>query len=540
MSIETEDHEWKEMYSESKKRKYWYNSKSGKSVWELPISISENSAEDCSSSISTTNDNKRSRKNDLSTQKNVEASKELWTEFFSESKQKKYWYNSMTQESVWNCPFSNDLKRTEVNVLYTKASSIISVPIQEDSPLLAIERDKLCEDCLTLFVTENSIYGKMKGYTKTARACNTDGMRIGLQGIFARILWSQLLHQVLTLGDVGTISRDGVFPSIICEDEAVIKEFIEFGRTFQQSTDIIKKLTDSLIFANNHILNMRNNSDLFHTHNIELSENKNHQNNNHKSYLLIYHNKNKSFTISEQHLLKILTLYRLHTDDSASFDNPLFLRRLFCVIARYETLSGNSDGYQMAFPNNGFQWLRDKLAVTVECFASPLNCWNQRFCSVARDTDRFFGSLGNFFLFEGHTGKLGFDNFGLELGGSFEANPPFVESIMNQMAYRIEYLLNTFSNAPFSFVVIVPAWVDCEGVILMSSTKYGRPHQGFRLVLEKKQHNYRPGMQHRTAHDEQPSNVDTLVFFIQNDLGAEKWPVTLNDTEELKELLRPR
>jgi phosphorylated CTD-interacting factor 1 len=77
------------------------------------------------------------------------------------------------------------------------------------------------------------------------------------------------------------------------------------------------------------------------------------------------------------------------------------LRRVFCVIARYETLSGTSDGYQMAFPDAGFQWLRDRMGVTMECFASPLNCWNQRFCSVARDTDRFFGSQGNFFKFEG-------------------------------------------------------------------------------------------------------------------------------------------
>jgi hypothetical protein len=63
-----------------------------------------------------------------------------------------------------------------------------------------------------------------------------------------------------------------------------------------------------------------------------------------------------------------------------------------------------SEGYQMAFPDSGFQWLRDHVGVKIECFASPLNCWNQRFCSVARDTDRFFGSLGNFFLFDRPTG----------------------------------------------------------------------------------------------------------------------------------------
>ncbi|CAN0418758.1 unnamed protein product, partial [Discosporangium mesarthrocarpum] len=73
------------------------------------------------------------------------------------------------------------------------------------------------------------------------------------------------------------------------------------------------------------------------------------------------------------------------------------LRRVFCVLARYETLSATSDGYQMAFPAFGFGLLRELLEVECECFASPLNCTLERFCSVAYDTDQFFGSEGNFF-----------------------------------------------------------------------------------------------------------------------------------------------
>lgn len=182
------------------------------------------------------------------------------------------------------------------------------------------------------------------------------------------------------------------------------------------------------------------------------------------------------------------------------------------MLARYETLSGKSDGYQMAFPDIGFQFLRDRFDVQTECFASPLNCWNSSFCSIARDTDQFFGSLGNFFCFEGERkGRL--------VGGSFEANPPFVEAVMNQMADRIFYLLRSHPDIPFSFIVIVPAWADCQGVIEMTDSEFTRPHRGYRLVLEKKKHDYRPGMQHRTGHTHQPSNVDTFVFFLQNDAG---------------------
>lgn len=50
------------------------------------------------------------------------------------------------------------------------------------------------------------------------------------------------------------------------------------------------------------------------------------------------------------------------------------LRRLFCVLSRYETLSATSDGYQMAFPASGFRLLRHLVSIDCECFASPLNC----------------------------------------------------------------------------------------------------------------------------------------------------------------------
>ncbi len=77
------------------------------------------------------------------------------------------------------------------------------------------------------------------------------------------------------------------------------------------------------------------------------------------------------------------------------------------------------------------------------------------------DTDSFFGSLGNFFLFEGYLG--GRLTAGANQRGSFEVNPPFVESVMNDMTKRIEYLLVKYKEYPFSFAVIVPAWTDCKG-----------------------------------------------------------------------------
>lgn len=187
----------------------------------------------------------------------------------------------------------------------------------------------------------------------------------------------------------------------------------------------------------------------------------------------------------------------------------------------------------MAFPATGFRWLREEMGVTTECFASPLNCWNDRFCSVALDCDRFFGSQGNFFC-------LGPE--ALAAGGSFEANPPFVESVMEHMARKIQAVLTLFRDSvtPLSFSVIVPGWDDasCVSYQIMFNSEFLRPRTQYKLVLPAKQHNYRPGMQQRELRDEQPSNVDTFVFFLQNDAGARRWPITEDKAGQLKAILR--
>jgi hypothetical protein len=82
---------------------------------------------------------------------------------------------------------------------------------------------------------------------------------------------------------------------------------------------------------------------------------------------------------------------------------------------------------------------------------------------------------------------------------------------------------------PLSVIVIVPGWCDdaCKSFHLMNESIYNRgPTKRYYLILERAKHNYRPGMQHRSQHEEQASNVNTFVFFLQNDLGAAKWPVT--------------
>jgi hypothetical protein len=74
--------------------------------------------------------------------------------------------------------------------------------------------------------------------------------------------------------------------------------------------------------------------------------------------------------------------------------DQIFLRRLWSMMARYDTISGA--GYQAALPEDGFNALRDHWGVEHECYASPLNHCLDSFGSAFIDTDRFFGSKGQY------------------------------------------------------------------------------------------------------------------------------------------------
>lgn len=83
--------------------------------------------------------------------------------------------------------------------------------------------------------------------------------------------------------------------------------------------------------------------------------------------------------------------------------------------------------------------------VEYEGFASPLNYNLPKFFSLFPDTDKVYGSLGNFL-----TAELS--------PGVYCANPPYVESIMLTMTQKLLPLLA--SNKPFTFFVLVPGWLD--------------------------------------------------------------------------------
>jgi hypothetical protein len=88
---------------------------------------------------------------------------------------------------------------------------------------------------------------------------------------------------------------------------------------------------------------------------------------------------------------------------------------MFELAFNYAYIGGLS--YQWCVPPPAMELLKEKFSVEMELFASPLNHFNSRFYSLF-EMDRQFGGLGNCLQAK-------------ELSGAgYEANPPFIENIM--------------------------------------------------------------------------------------------------------------
>ena len=204
---------------------------------------------------------------------------------------------------------------------------------------------------------------------------------------------------------------------------------------------------------------------------------------------------------------------------AAAASSAHFLRDVFCMLLRYEALG--SHGSQCAVPPAVFELMRERLGVRLECFASPLNAWAERFCSAFADVDAPFGTLGSFFDFS-------------PPHGSFEVNPPFVPELLLAAVHRAEALLAAAERraAALSFVFVVPQWEPLPfwRHLMGSGWRRGPP-----LHLAADRHAFVDGAQH-TKHDAdrlRPSSFGSTIAVLQTARGAAKWVVDASLIEQL-------
>lgn len=133
-------------------------------------------------------------------------------------------------------------------------------------------------------------------------------------------------------------------------------------------------------------------------------------------------------------------------------------------------------GQNWSIPRAQYNYLY-KRGIRYEAFASPFNSKlmgkeGAKFCSIFPDTDKPFGSIGNFFDM-----KIGQST---ELDG-WVVNPPFIDEILIKSANKIVEV----SHEIFVFF-IMPNWTDSEAYRILSEHK----NTVFKKTLEKNTYFY--------------------------------------------------
>mmetsp|Transcript_19935 Transcript_19935/g.35426 ORF Transcript_19935/g.35426 Transcript_19935/m.35426 type:complete len:473 (-) Transcript_19935:581-1999(-) len=211
----------------------------------------------------------------------------------------------------------------------------------------------------------------------------------------------------------------------------------------------------------------------------------------------------KDLKIGLPHFLKLKELYQRAGGRERDFPCSLY-----SLLQRYDSLGGA--GFQAAIGPRMFEALEELFKVNFECFASPLNCRYEAYCSAFPDTDAAFGSRGSFFAFEPNE-------------GSFEANPPFVDETVALMAKHMFKLLKRSEKKGLSlrFIVIVPAkYTDTIQAEFSSNEGLYRGS----LVLDNREHSYLPGAQQSKKRRAVASTCDTAIHVLATTPAAEECP----------------
>lgn len=195
-------------------------------------------------------------------------------------------------------------------------------------------------------------------------------------------------------------------------------------------------------------------------------------------------------------------------------DGNSFSSYIYCCARRFQTLFNDyGNGIAASVPTTVLKYWQESLGCDHECFASPFNHVLPKYCSAFKDVDQCFGSYGSFY------------DFWPSDGGSFEVNPPYTVEHLEKSVRHVVKLCKAISS-PLSFIIIYPNWENFELPTsqLIKSDKIARKH----ILLNGGEHKFIVGTQHLKDHFNESWTAlhSTIVSFIQNDAGAEKWPVT--------------
>lgn len=207
-----------------------------------------------------------------------------------------------------------------------------------------------------------------------------------------------------------------------------------------------------------------------------------------------------------------------------------FEQHLGAMLLRYSMLmeptketSFSGVNLHAAIPPALFRMLGEKMGVTTECFASPLNATLRYFMSAFPDVDAPFGSIGSFFTYDFRYRGLPMIEGSPSNGpsGSYEANPPFTEDMIQNMINHMENLLTQADSAgtPLSFFIVIPDWQSPPANAIKASR-----WKKFEMIVPASQHRFIGGQQH-ISEGSFTATFDTYIAVLQSRVGVNTYPI---------------
>ena len=302
-----------------------------------------------------------------------------------------------------------------------------------------------------------------------------------------------------TLQKKGHGFKDFLLPTCVFYDRSICRELEKVNVSEKDARDICEKLCTQSIQSVKGLQDLKMKDSESHS-DVRLREKSNTQ------WQVSWNSNN--LLISDYHLQALRKLY--HATDDPSQEH--FNQRLFCLLMRYETVGGSM--YQCSITPKTFAALQTQFKVTKECMASPFNHNADIYWSAFQDTDCYFKSQGSFFA--------SLESPLVTEGGSFMANPPFVEEILHLLTQHIQKILEF--QVPVSFICLYPTWPDDNSYNSMKISPYCKKC----VVLEPHHHAYIDGKQQVntvTTKKHHVAQFKTTLFIVQNEMGSKQWPV---------------
>lgn len=184
-----------------------------------------------------------------------------------------------------------------------------------------------------------------------------------------------------------------------------------------------------------------------------------------------------------------------------------FFEICFCLLLRYKTFGGET--HQLSMEKKFKDEMRKKFNIDFELFASAVNSYYTKWCSLFYDIEKYFGSYGNFYHL-----KL--------VKGFYIANPPYETLLLEKMTLHFVKNINE-SKKELSISFGLPNW-----------GKYGK-FKPLDIVKNEENVTYKRLMRNGEVwwHNDMDGNKIMIPshykVIIQNKKGKKKWNIKIFD-----------